>query len=270
MKKSLLFLRSFGDFTIALGVISKSKSTSSAYRLIASVHLEPLFHALTQHIPTLQLKVEFVDVGIRNKILGAFTNKFLINTESLSELRRLKDVVDELARDSEVMFEQSRRQWIIRILMPSQGCIHAHGNIYDSYSNHFNVDENELIFQAPSSSNRSQSKVIIFPESRKPTKQLGPATVDCLIRELKSEGKSPELAFYKTQPYSADAKVNLHDSFSDLLELIQSADEVVTADSLPGHLAQLMEKPHRVYYPRSIDSEWVTPYSKRNQTALVF
>jgi ADP-heptose:LPS heptosyltransferase len=57
-------------------------------------------------------------------------------------------------------------------------------------------------------------------------------------------------------------KVHLHDSFDDLLALIDQADEIITADSLPAHLAQLFAKPHVIYYAKDVDYEWVTPYAR--------
>jgi ADP-heptose:LPS heptosyltransferase len=42
--------------------------------------------------------------------------------------------------------------------------------------------------------------------------------------------------------------------------LIQRADLVVTADSLPAHLSQLLYRPHFVYYAHKPNPEWMTPY----------
>lgn len=270
LKTSLLFLRSFGDFAIALGVIAQSKDQQSKYRFLASIHLQPLYQALIARYTHLDLGLEFVDFQIRNKILGAFTNKHLLDAHSLLELKMLKKVVDAEALQSNVLFEQKRRQWLIRPLMNSNGYIHTSGNIYSSYARHFNVSEEHLLFSQTQTDPAVRKRVMIFPESRKRVKQLSQETVMQLIEGQTSLGNVPELAFFKHKPYDVSVNVNLHDSFTDLLDLIHEYDEIITADSLPAHLAQLMRKPHQIYYPKAIDREWITPYSKAHQTAKVF
>ena len=266
MKNSLLFLRSFGDFVIALSVLSKSNSTSS-YRFIASAHLEPLYKAILKKKPSLNIQVEFHDFIIRRKILGAFTNRHLLDLHSFKELKQLTKLVKELNKASTVYLEQQRRLWLTSLFLPKHYFIHGKGNIYDSYSKQFDVVPQSLLFNtAPPSS----KKVIIFPESRKPVKAFSPAFVQQLVDAYQEEQIDVSVAFFRNQPYKLNAKVLFHDSFDDLLELIETADEVVTADSLPAHLAQLMSKPHRVFYPKAVDMEWVTPYCNANQAFGIF
>ena len=266
MKNSLLFLRSFGDFVIALSVISKSNSTSS-YRFIASVHLEPLYKAIRKKFPDLPIQVEFHDFHIRKKILGAFTNKHLLDLHSFKELKQLAGLVKELSADSIVYLEQQRRLWLTNLFMPKHNFIHANGNIYASYGAQFDVTIPSLFF---ATGLPSPKKIMIFPESRKPDKAFSPAFVQDLVNKYQHEEVEVSVAFFKQEPYPVKAKVVFHDSFDDLLELVETADEILTADSLPAHLAQLMTKPHRVYYPKAVDEEWVTPYCKANQTFGIF
>ena len=44
------------------------------------------------------------------------------------------------------------------------------------------------------------------------------------------------------------------------------ADEVVTADSLPAHLSQLLEQPHHIVYRKQPDAQWLTPFARQHQS----
>lgn len=261
MKNSLLFLRSFGDFVIALSVLSKSNAHATC-RFIASDHLEPLYKAILNRLPNLSIKVEFEHLFIRRKILGVFTNKHLLDLHSLKELRILKELTNNLAVESTVFLEQERRLWLISLFMHKPHFIHGKGNIYDSYCKQFDVAPQSLLFNA---SLVPSKKVIIFPESRKPSKAFTPGFVQLLVQQYKDKKIDVEVAFFRKQPYPLDATVKIHDAFDDLLHLIETADEVLTADSLPAHLAQLLSKPHKVLYPKAVDLEWLTPYCSANQ-----
>jgi ADP-heptose:LPS heptosyltransferase len=137
--------------------------------------------------------------------------------------------------------------------------VHNIGNVYDSYLSLFKVEHDEMYYEPALNDIR---KVIIFPESRKPAKAFSTTFVQKLIQQLQAKNLQVELAFFRSQPYEVPVKVHLHDSFDDLLALIDQADEIITADSLPAHLAQFFSKPHVVYYAKEVDFEWVTPYAR--------
>ena len=61
MKKALVFLRSFGDFTIAISVLRKS-SILEGYDFYASKHLEPLYIDLKNSFPDID-EVEAMGEG---------------------------------------------------------------------------------------------------------------------------------------------------------------------------------------------------------------
>jgi hypothetical protein len=48
-------------------------------------------------------------------------------------------------------------------------------------------------------------------------------------------------------------------NFEELIDLIQAADYVVAADSLPIHLAYLCRKPHYILYPDGGKQDFFTP-----------
>jgi ADP-heptose:LPS heptosyltransferase len=258
LKNSLIFLRSFGDFVIALSVLSKAKDLSS-FQFIASKHLEPLYKALLKRFPGFPVDVAFNDFHIKHKILGIYTNKYLLDENNIKEIGALKKTIDELSTKGTVLVEQRRRHMLTRPVMSKHHYVHHSGNVYDSYLSLFKVDHDEMCYEPAENDIR---KVIIFPESRKPTKAFSADFVQKLIQQLQYKNLEVELAFFRSQPYEVPVKVHLHDTFDDLLALIDQADEIITADSLPAHLAQLFAKPHVVYYAKEVDFEWVTPYAR--------
>jgi ADP-heptose:LPS heptosyltransferase len=258
LKNSLIFLRSFGDFIIALSVLSKAKDLSS-FQFIASKHLEPLYKALLKRFHRFPVDVVFNDFHIKHKILGIYTNKHLLHTNNIKEIGALKKTIDELSTKGTVFVEQRRRHVLTSTMMSKHHYVHESGNVYDSYLSLFQVDHDEMFYAPVLNKVR---KVLIFPESRKPSKALSAATVLALIKQLQAKQLEVELAFFRSQPYEVPVKVHLHDSFDDLLTLIDQADEIITADSLPAHLAQLFAKPHVIYYAKEVDYEWVTPYAR--------
>ena len=260
MKKAIVFLRSFGDFTIAISVLRKSSSHSD-YVFYASVHLEPLYKDLKAALPDIALNIQFIDFGIRKKIFGYFTNKHSVELHSFRELMKLKKWLSGM-KDEELFFEQRRKQWMIA---PFFGSIYPFvhkktRNIYDSYLAHFGVTPEMLVFQE---SPTAIHTILVLPESRKKSKSFQPTFIHELASCLTKKGFDVTTAFFKNIQAVPVGKVATHDSFTDLIRLIQAADLVITADSLPAHLSQLLHRPHFVCYDGQPNPELMTPYARQ-------
>ena len=262
-KPTLLFLRSFGDFTIAIAVLRKSLQPLP-FRLVASVHLQPLYHDLKASLSDLDLDIEFVDFGIRNKIFGFFTNRHSIEPHSITELWQLSRFMKDQSSHDPFIFEQRKKLWFIAPFVGfGRDCIHASGNVYDSYCRRLHVDATELRFDLPV---KDKKKILILPESRKPDKALTQQFVDKQCREWLDQGHDVTTAFFKNVSWSVAGKTTTHLAFSELIALIREADEVVTADSLPAHLSQLLEQPHHIVYRKQPDAQWLTPFARQHQS----
>jgi ADP-heptose:LPS heptosyltransferase len=136
-------------------------------------------------------------------------------------------------------------------------------NIYQSYFQHFGVEPGLLSIQNPTPS--ELKKILVLPESRKPSKSFKPLFIHQLTKSLLSKGLEVTTGFFKHAPLQTEGKVAVHVEFADLIDLIKNADLVVTADSLPAHLAQLLGKPHFVYYEANPNQEWTTPFCNLNK-----
>jgi ADP-heptose:LPS heptosyltransferase len=136
-------------------------------------------------------------------------------------------------------------------------------NIYDSYLAHFSVAPESLAFSTPSSN--AIHKILVLPESRKKSKSFQPIFIHALASNLIKQGFDVTTAFFKNIQTVPEGKVATHDSFADLISLIQAADLVITADSLPAHLSQLLHRPHFVCYEGKPNTEWLTPYARQTK-----
>ena len=263
MKKALVFLRSFGDFTIAISVLRKS-SILEGYDFYASKHLEPLYIDLKNSLPDIDLNIHFIDLEIKKKVFGFFTNKHSIELHTFRELMKLKRWVRGMST-GDVYFEQRRKQWMIAPYMGKTfPYIHKKSrNIYQSYFQHFGVEPGHLLIHNPAPS--ALKKILVLPESRKPSKSFMLPFIHQLTKLLLGQGLDVTTGFFKKLPLQTEGKVAVHVAFADLSHLIRDADLVVTADSLPAHLAQLLGKPHFVYYEDKPNQEWTTPFCNLNK-----
>ena len=283
MSKALVFLRSFGDFTIAISVLRKS-SILEGYIFYASKHLEPLYIDLKNSLPDIDLNIHFIDLKIKKKVFGFFTNKHSIELHSFRELMNLRRWVRDEGLGvkeltglgveefrgleggrTQLFFEQRRKQWMIA---PFIGGIFPYihkksRNIYDSYLKHFGVAPEMLAFSTHPTN--AIHTILVLPESRKKSKSFQPSFIHELASILIKNEFDVTTAFFKNISTVHDGKVATHDSFTDLIRLIQAADLVITADSLPAHLAQLLGKPHFVYYESKPNQEWTTPFCNLNK-----
>ena len=275
MSKALVFLRSFGDFTIAISVLRKS-SILEGYVFYASKHLEPLYIDLKNSLPDIDLNIHFIDLEIKKKVFGFFTNKHSIELHSFRELMNLRRWVRDEGLGVEefrgleggrtqLFFEQRRKQWMIAPYMGKTfPYIHKKSrNIYQSYFQHFAVEQSLLSIHNPARS--ELKKILVLPESRKPSKSFKPLFIHQLTKSLLGQGFEVTTAFFKKLPFQTEGKVAVHVAFADLIHLINESDLVVTADSLPAHLAQLLGKPHFVYYEAKPNQEWTTPFCNLNK-----
>jgi hypothetical protein len=237
------------------------------------------------------LNIQFIDFGIKKKIFGYFTNKHSLELHSFKELMNLRrwlrgeglgvegfkglgikgeglgvERFKGLGRSGiQLFFEQRRKQWMIA---PFLGGIFPYihqrsRNIYDSYLAHFGVAPESLAFSTPSSN--AIHKILVLPESRKKSKSFQPSFIHELASSLTKQGFDVTTAFFKNIPLVPVGKLSTHDSFADLINLIQAADLVITADSLPAHLSQLLHRPHFVCYEGKPNPEWMTPYSRETK-----
>jgi hypothetical protein len=99
-------------------------------------------------------------------------------------------------------------------------------------------------------------KAIFFPGSRKASKAIDPLLVDAIVNSGMFD--KVELSYHKSE--EAPPGAIIFDDFELVKELIMGHDLVISADSLPLHMAYYFNKPHFCIYNDLLNSYWLTPY----------
>ena len=263
-------LRAYGDFVILLQAIIRSPQKAD-YKIIASKHLEDLYKALSNKIDTNEIQIEFVDFGITKTQLGLFTNKHLVRKGTLDEARKIKAYikanpihninpnVNSNSNEKGIDYiEQDKRITLLNVLTGNSfKAIVLDKPIYETYDVFFNNAPQE-VYEAK----EQVQRVVMFPDSRLPVKNIPDHLMDVIENTLIQKGKKVSAAYFRKKIKETDLS---YDSFATLLDIIENADFVIGADSLPVHICNLMQKPHYILYPTGYTQLFMTPFAKRNQ-----
>ncbi|MFM6994728.1 MAG: hypothetical protein ACKOWO_06415 [Sediminibacterium sp.] len=221
--RRVFLLRAFGDFALAV------QGLPSADQLIASQHLKPLYDALISRGCISPRSIEFVDFGIRGSQLNLFTNKTLLSIDTFRQVAKIKQYLHANPGTTDYV-EQSARLGLLNLLSGhSFKAIFETGQpVYAAYG----LPALDLKHEG--------AKVLMLPDARLP-KRVIPASILARI-----EGREAR--------FGSD-----YSNFEQLIDLIQASDYIVTADSLPLHLAYLCRKPHFILYPDGGKQDFFTP-----------
>jgi ADP-heptose:LPS heptosyltransferase len=264
----IFVLRAYGDFTILLQALLRSNKKNQ-YKLVASAHLQPLFNSLQQFINFGAIQIEFVDFGIDKTLLRFFTNKFLFSPNCFKEIQSIKAYIkanpNSVGQD---YIEQDKRiTWFNFLIGKNFKHIIEDQNVYNTYDQFL---ENSIFNNSEKPENRhinSNKKLLIFPDSRLPAKNIPTDVLDKIIQEQNNKGHIVQVAYFKSQTNKQSVSYN---NFDELLSMIQEADYIIGADSLPIHLANLLNKPHFILYPKGFTQLFITPFAIANQSFGTF
>ena len=271
----LFLLRAYGDFVILLQALLESPQKNK-YSLIASKHLEPLYQELALVINVSSIKIQFIDFGITNTQLSLFTNKHLLSISTLKELKQIKNFVKQNPnQEGQDYIEQDKRIGLFNAITGLDfNSIISTEPVYTSYAKFFEI-QNTKIEEVKAGDNKLNSKkVLLFPDTRQAKKNIPSSLISKLENELVAKGYTLEIAYFKQVPdiattineKVASAKNNkvVYTNFKTLIQLIQDAELILGADSLPIHLAYLLKKQHYILYPNGYPQLFMTPYAQIN------
>ena len=271
----LFLLRAYGDFVILLQALLESPQKNK-YSLIASKHLEPLYQELTLVIDLSSIQIQFIDFGITHTQLSLFTNKHLLSLNMLNELKQIKNFVKQNPNtDGTDYIEQDKRIGLFNAITGLNfNSIISTDSVYNTYAKFFENKELQKEGQVAENYNLNSKKVLLFPDTRQPKKNIPTSLISKLENEIAAKGYSLEIAYFKQVPdiattineKGASAKNNkvVYANFKTLIQLIQDAELILGADSLPIHLAYLLKKPHYILYPNGYPQLFMTPYAQIN------
>jgi len=275
----LFLLRAYGDFVILLQALLESPQKNK-YSLIASKHLQPLYQELALVIDLTSIQIQFIDFGITNTQLSLFTNKHLLSINTLNELKQIKNFVKQNPNTQGTDYiEQDKRIGFFNAISGlSFNSIISTEPVYTSYAKFFDIQDicKELQKeegQLAENNKLNAKKVLLFPDTRQAKKNIPSSLNYKLENEIAAKGYTLEIAYFKQVPDIANtindmstSKNNkvVYDNFKTLIQLIQDAELILGADSLPIHLAYLLKKPHYILYPNGYPQLFMTPYAQIN------
>jgi ADP-heptose:LPS heptosyltransferase len=257
-------LRAYGDFIILLQALLKSDFKKN-YHIIASKHLEPIFLTVSKFVDVSAISIEFVDFGIQKSLLSFFTNRYFFSVGAVKELLNIKHWLRNNPNKKGIDYlEQDKRLTVFNLLMGHKfRPILKKENVYETYKHFFHITDDHEI----ESDNNSTNNIVIFPDSRLPAKNIPDAVLKNIVTILKQKDKQVQLAYFKQAPKKENhnSSTILYDNFDGLLALIQKADMIIGADSLPIHLANILNRPHYILYPKGFTQLFITPWAKKQQ-----
>jgi hypothetical protein len=238
--RRVFLLRAYGDFAIAL------QGLAATDYIVASQHLKPLYDALISQGCMSPRAISFVDFGIKGSQLNLFTNRDFLRIDTFRQLSKIKKYISANPGYTDFV-EQSARLGLLNFCTG-----HSFTAIFET---------GEAVYAAYGLSSRGlgerKGSILIFPDARLP-KRIIPSSILAQI-----EGRVVRFGVDYT-------------NFEELIDLIQSADYIYAADSLPLHLAYLCRKPHHILYPEGGKLDFFTPdalasgsYSTFNQFTYV-
>ena len=283
----LFLLRAYGDFVILLQALIQSPQKNK-YTIIASKHLQPLYEELTLVIDLTSIQIQFINFGITNTQLSLFTNKHLLSLNMLNELKQIKNFVKQNPNTEGADYiEQDKRIGLFNAITGlSFNSIISKEPVYISYAKFFEIEvikEVEVTHESREAKNSkniegkvldnklNSKKVLLFPDTRQAKKNIPSYLISKLENEIEAKGYRLEIAYFKEVPTSTNVnntatktKQVVYSNFKTLIQLIQEAELILGADSLPIHLAYLLKKPHYILYPNGYPQLFMTPYAQIN------
>lgn len=237
--------KSYGDLVILCNYLRKVDS--SHYGLLAGSHLLHLLTAI-KFDGTLRI----VDVGER--VPAIFDIKKYSYTKATYDgiLLRAKMQSAIQKRSDTLVFDtlgvrQRFLAWPIHAECVAQGA----DNIYLDYSHYFGL--NDGIRHSPCDDHlKSINSIYLFPDSRLKTKELPTRLILDIANENRKLDKNTILIKIGKPvdlPQFQSLQIHWIDGFDQLVEVVTKADLLVTADSLPAHLAEYFGIPVFVFSP---------------------
>jgi hypothetical protein len=264
MRSIYLPIRSFGDFIITAAVVKNN--FSKRVPIIIPDYVTDIFEAIhgSQY---------FEPAGaISYKNQPAFFE--LYKVRDIANIKRLVNDVLTLRSfvnktDHYILDYSSRRISFTgaHFAWPSKN-----ENIYEAKAALLR-EEGLIKLQMPIAGERvsdaEMRKVIIVPDSRIPEKNIDTGLVNSIIDAF--EHVEIKIARF-SKGGSTDNKVVTYSSFPQLIQLILSADMIISAESLPYHLANYLDKPHFVIYNQSrhFKSIFMTPYMLNKKSYTIY
>ena len=247
---SLVSLKSFGDFIIARWALQRLGTATSDVSIIIGDHLIDLDAALGSYFATYYIRhceggvpamYDIKKLGALRGIRSAFHLRYLF-----SELN--------LPSNSMLIFDKTGlRERFVASAYPTRDLPKAQ-NIYLAYQQLLGLESG--IASQPTSVGQSvlSKSVGIFPGSRVLAKNLPESVIKNLLHTCVIQGMRPTVYILDGEganlPLSLKSVTILPRRFDAMASAVRSVDAVISADSMPAHMAEYFGNPVFVVSPK--------------------
>jgi hypothetical protein len=249
----LFLLRAYGDFVILIQALIQSPPKNK-YTLIVSQHLEPLYKELALVIDLSSIPIQFVNFGINTSQLRLFTNKHLLSVATFKELKQIRKFVEQNPNTTgQDYIEQGTRISAVNFLtgLAFKPMINKQ-LVYTNYD-HFFKNTGPKHYEM-----KQLDNVLILPDARLQKRVLNLDIIEAIQNYYTQKAVKTSIARFK---HTIEKDDIIYTNFKDLIMCIQKANFIIAADSLPIHLAQLLNKPHFMLFPNGHPRNFITPYA---------
>jgi hypothetical protein len=252
----IFLLRAFGDFVIFLNAFARS-SKKDQFTIVASAHLNLLYDAIVSMHPLEGIHIEFVDFEIDKGQLRLFTNKHFLSAQTFKETNAIKTYIQGHPNTKGIDYiEQDKRVGLFNFLTGQNFQFILDGSeVYNAYDQFFENSTSPIAIEA-----NPLKSIVVFPDSRLTKKDIPSNIVERITKEATLNGKNIQVAKF------GDAYKN----FNELIALIMQSDLVIGADSLPIHIAALLNKPHYILYAEGLTQNFMTPFAANQKSFGTF
>jgi len=264
----IVLLRAHGDFIITLTNVSNSNLINDFY-IHASAHFLPLYNAIPDQYKNANLQIEFVDWGIKSSMLGLYTNKRLLNPNSIKEVYKIKHWLQKQTVSEDWILEQDTRKKRIEIFTGRKfKHISSDQNIYEQYNYFFHSKPIQIDYDPT-----KVQHILILPSARLAFRNIPKTLIQTIQQHHQQKNQEVQVAFFKPQLVNLKENLNAYtsyNSFTELINYILAADYIYTPDSLSAHLAYFFGKPHTILHPAKVSPSFFTPFALKNKTHFSF
>lgn len=246
MKSVLLSFKALGDFVIAYSAFRQhqQKSTlSESFEFYAGAHLRDLAKAIHA------TDVQFLAGSGQLDVPAIFDIRKKGTIKALQSALHLRKQLANFPATDTLIFD--RLGFRERYLGGGHSLqeLPLAPNIYLAYDQFFqnqaNVEKTKFNFI-------ERQKCLIIPTSRIQNKVLQKGLVATIAKKLEDHGIEHEILMFQDEALDLPSQVSVRSipkTFEALVKAIQSASLVVSADSLPAHIAEYHQIPIFVFTP---------------------
>ncbi|MEN9491583.1 MAG: hypothetical protein RJA63_2032 [Pseudomonadota bacterium] len=233
----------FGDFLIDCNFMRRA---GPAHRLLAASYLRPVAEAIDYQGP-----LSYFDMPAQDVPPSAFNARKAGLSAITASLWRLRvGLLHATVAADTIHVPHSDIRWRLACAPRRIEALRLpHENIYLAYCVRLGLAPQDLVVPMPV----RPREVLVFPDSRQPAKQIPESTLRALTDINAATGVRTRVVRVRppeTGRIDAPGELSLW-GLPALVRAVREAEVIVSADSLPGHLAEYFERPVFILTPQA-------------------